>query len=332
MTTETNGLILANKIIVYIYPVVAVIGVITNLLALITFSRKKFQNTVFSTYFRFLTIFDTLIIAILLNKFVENNFNIFFRDFSNDLCKFRFFMFYTIYPISGWTLVVISIDRFINISFTNSRFLFAKKIKFQLIVCLIVMMFNSILSMPNLFYYLKPSNLTTNQTSIITYKCTNPGFSIEWLDMTVSTLLPFIFMLLFTLLTIHFLFKSRKNLSKNKQKDVKFALTSIALCLIFFILNLPRAMLQLGNMYDKNFVPNKDLYQTLTSLFFLISYINSSTVFFINMIVNKMFRDEFTTLVCSLLNIRKKTILNNHQSESVNAGGTVVNRVKPSFK
>ena len=308
---EINGLLLVKTIIVYIYPFLSLIGVVSNILSFIIFSRKKFQNTIFSTYFRCLVTFDTLTISLLINKFFELNFNIYFRDFSNELCKFRYYFIYSVFPISGWTLVLISIDRFMNISFPN-KFLFIKRVKFQFSMCFFVLGFNLAYYFPNLFYYIKVNvvlNNSTNQT-IMTYKCTNPGIPIEWMDMIESTLLPFICMLLFTSLTIILLFRSRKKSTLNnsnkliRRKDLRFALTSITLNFVFFLLNLPYGILSLTNMYNQDLSKNKDLYQLISSLFYLLTFSNSATVFFINLAVNSMFRNEFMRL------IQKKSISN----------------------
>jgi hypothetical protein len=305
--SEINVLLLAKTVIVYTYPIISLIGFITNTLSFIIFSRKRFKNTIFFTYFRFLVIFDIITLVFPINKLFELNFNIYFRDFSDELCKFRFYFTYSIFPISGWVLVLISFDRFVNISFPN-RFLLTKKATFQLSMCLIVFGLNFTYYIPNLFYYIRVnvnSKNSTNQT-VLTYKCTNPGFPIEWMDIIESSLLPYLLMFSFTSFSIFLLFKSRSkssikssNKSSIKKKDLRFALTSIALDFVFILLNLPDGILKLANLYNQNLFKNQDIYQFLSSLFYLIAYTNSALVFFINVTFNSMFRNE---LICFFKN------------------------------
>ena len=55
----------------YCYPVIVVVGTIGNILAYIIFSRKRFENTIFATYFRFLLIIDTIgLVYLALGKFL----------------------------------------------------------------------------------------------------------------------------------------------------------------------------------------------------------------------------------------------------------------------
>jgi hypothetical protein len=295
-----NGLILAKTIIVYIYPVISLIGIITNVLSFIVFSRKIFYNTIFSTYFRFSIIFDSIALLFPINKLFELNFNIYFSDFNNELCKFRYYFIYFTFPISGWILVVVSVDRFLNISFPN-RFLFTKKAKFQFFMCLFVLGFNLVYYIPNLFFHIKVNvkwNNSTNQSKT-TLKCTNPGVPIEWMNMLLTSILPFIFMFFFTSLTVFLLFKSRNRISTNnsnqviRQKDKIFAKTSITLNLIFFLINLPVRILSITKFYHQNLFNNDNLYQLISSLSYLIAYTNSATVFFTNISVNSIFRNEF---------------------------------------
>ena len=47
------------RIINYSYLVLAIVGTCTNILAFVVFSTKKYENTIFSTYFRVLLVVDT---------------------------------------------------------------------------------------------------------------------------------------------------------------------------------------------------------------------------------------------------------------------------------
>jgi hypothetical protein len=309
-----NGIVLAKIIIVFSYPAISLIGIITNILSFIIFSRKIFQNTIFSTYFRFMIIFDNIALLFPINKLFELNYNIYFSDFNNHLCKLRYYIIYFVFPISAWILVIVSIDRFLSIVYPN-KFIFRKKTVFQLMMCLLVLSINLVYYIPNLFYYIKVNvklDNSTNQSRII-YKCSNPGIPIEWLNMLLTTILPFIFMFSFTSLTVFMLFKSRKKISTSdsnqviRQKDKIFAFTSIMLNIIFFLINLPIRILSISKFYNPNLFNNDSIYQLILSLFYLIAYTNSATVFFINITVNSIFRNEFLKLNSSNRNNLSET-------------------------
>ena len=91
----------------YTYLIISVIGFITNLISFIILSSKTFRNTVFSSYFRFIAFFNILSMIIPINKFLEYNLNIWIRDFSDSLCKFRMYYFYILFPVYCWGLVSI---------------------------------------------------------------------------------------------------------------------------------------------------------------------------------------------------------------------------------
>ena len=110
------SLVLIKEIIVYSFPVITLIGLITNTTSFVIFSRKKFQNTIFSTYFRFFITFQNLNLILPINKILEFNFNIYFSRISNFTCKLRIAFLYVNFAIAAWFLVIISIDRFLAIS------------------------------------------------------------------------------------------------------------------------------------------------------------------------------------------------------------------------
>jgi hypothetical protein len=305
--SRTDILNISKTIFVYTYPVISIIGLITNSLAFVIFSRKKFHNTIFFIYFRFILLFDIFSMMIPINKFFESNFNIYFRDFNQSLCKFRYYYIYVVYPISGWGLVVVSIDRFVSIAHPN-RFLIRKKILFQIVICCSIFTFNLIYYIPMLFYFLKETKNFNNQTNktTISYKCTNQNYPTDWFNIMNTTLMPFIFMFLFTILTLRFLFNARnksfqttKSYNKSiRQKDVKFAVTSVTLNIIFLILNLPYGIYSLLAFYIQDSI-DKDAQNLLYAIIYVPFYINLTTVFFINIKVNSMFRNEFKILILS---------------------------------
>ncbi len=127
---------------------------------------------------------------------------------------------------------------------------------------------------------------------------------IEWLDMFQSNLGPFCLMIIFNSLTIRKIFKSRSmnksafnnNSSIQKKKDIKFAITSISLNLIYLLLNSPYLIFIVLFKYISIDLLDDDLYSFLLILCFLLIYLNSISVFFINIVFNSLFKRELLDL------------------------------------
>ena len=297
-----SDLKLAAKVVFYLYPIVALIGLMFNAFAFVIFSsRKRFQHTFFWIYFRFLIIFDCLSQFLPVNRFLELALDISIENISNFLCKFRYYYIYSVYPVSGWTLAIVSIDRFLSISFPN-RFNIRKKCSFQICVCVFIMLFNFIYFSPVLFYYyldeFNDFNNETNQT-FINVRCENHGIPLNIMDLIGSTLIPFSIMILFTLFTLISLYKTRKKSltshqqKKSRSKDNRFAFVTITISFVFLIVNIPYGIF--ANV-ESLFVAT-DLTNLIYSFCLLLIYVNSSLTFFINIVVNSLFRKELKEIL-----------------------------------
>ena len=92
------------KILTHIYAIVCSIGLCGNILSLIVYSRKKFQNTIFSTYFRLLSLFDFLTLLIRFDYILNEYDCINIRAFSIFICKLIYYFVYIQPSISSWIL------------------------------------------------------------------------------------------------------------------------------------------------------------------------------------------------------------------------------------
>ena len=309
-----SALILIKTIIAYSFPFITLIGLITNSLSFVIFSRKRFQNTIFATYWRFFIVFQSLNLLVLpINKMLEFNFNIYFSRISTFCCKIR-----NVYPnynilTFSWILVFISFDRYLSISYP-SKFLFRKKSMFQIKICICLIIFNLVYITPTWFYYLKETNSTQiifNQTTNIMRRCSSPGLWLETFELFQLNLIPFFFMIFFTLLTLKNLFNSRRKInqstmissssssSSTKQinNDRKFAITSIAINFLFLILNFPFLFLLIINEYTKLFVNLNHILTFLQTVSIFFLYINFTSTFFIHYFANSMFKTELKWLL-----------------------------------
>ena len=287
-------LILFKKIIVYSFPVISIVGIVTNSLSFLIFTRKRFQNTVFSTYFRFYILFEMLNLILPINKMFEFNFNIYLSLVSDFFCKLRKFFGSCNYAITPWFLVIISLDRFLSIAYP-ARFLFRKKPIFQILISCFTIGFNLCLYTPFWFYYIKEIRTNLSNQTISSYNCEPPGLWVEFINLSQEFLIPFFLMLLFTLLTIRTVFNSRAASSNNtsKSKDMKFAVSSITINILFLLLSSPYFILLLIKDYSDLFVNISDLFELLEAISYFLYYIYSVIFLFINYYSNSMFKKEF---------------------------------------
>jgi hypothetical protein len=279
------------KILIFFYIAICGLGVLGNILTFIVFSRKNFQNTIFSTYFRFLCICDMITLILRTDYFMLSFTGTGIRSISPLSCKIMLYLIYSIPASSIWILVIISLDRLLSI-LKPTKFLFRKKAKFQIVItigtiCLILFYNVPVLYSGDLMFNRNQSNQT-----IKSVECTVAAL-IDWIDICGSILLPFVIMMILTSVTLSIIFKLRRKTknssSKVKTKDIKFAIISISLNLLFFILKFP-----LGLYYIlKNFIQIQKSIQTLFKITLsIMNYSYHGDLFLSNLIVNSIFRRE----------------------------------------
>ena len=213
--------------------------------------------------------------------------------------------------MSGYILVLISLDRLISISMPT-RFLFRKKVNYQVAITILMFAFNLLFYSVTLASHLnqsKSENSTSNTTDYRCYEFKNTVQIMSWLDLFNYSIIPFSFMIMFTSLTLKSIFASRKrtfsmqnnqfhkfnSTSSSRAKDIKFAITSVTLNVIFLILNIPFCIFAIAFSHVIKLIDSDiDYFFYVLTLFF--NYINFGTAFFINFAVNSIFRKEFLSL------------------------------------
>jgi hypothetical protein len=278
-------------------------GSLGNLFSFIIFSRNKFRRTSFSLYYRVLAICDTFTLIYTINDMQNELFGIDLQNSSYFWCKTTNYWQYSIAPVSGWLLVVISMERMLNIIRPN-KYLFMKNKKTQALICCLNFAYNLIFYIPMIVYkdYQEQEAQNDTNSSEIIYKCVDleEETIVFWLDLFNSTLLPFLMMAICTSITVSRIFKSRsKAIAENKhvnaksyklkQRDTKFAVTSVVLNVLFFVFNLPVCVFYLVD----NYITLEDVDASLVySITLICYYLNFTVVFYVNLLSNRFFRQE----------------------------------------
>lgn len=279
-----------------------VFGLIGNWLAFFVFSVKKFQSTIFSTYFRFLCLFDSLFLATAQISNILASFNIDLYNISSISCKIIMYLTYCEAAISIWTMAIISLDRMFSIVFP-SRFQFRKKSVYQIIIIIGMLFYNLLYWSPILFIYnINYNQNETNKTIDVNdqrKECKSSTNLLHYIDLVNTTIVPFFIMILSTLITLREVFRSRKKSSLNtctKTRDIKFAITSISLNVLFLTFNLPTT---LYNFFRFSLVAYNliQLDSIISSIINFVFNLNYATLFYVNLIVNSLFRKEFLNMI-----------------------------------
>ena len=108
-----------KSVILWLFLPIILIGLFGNLFSFIIFSRKRFNTPIFSVYFRFINIIDTFTLIFAINDFLIFKYRLNAELVSEFLCHTFYYFNYSTAPSSNWILVIISIDRYMNIKLFN---------------------------------------------------------------------------------------------------------------------------------------------------------------------------------------------------------------------
>lgn len=283
----------------------SILGIFANTASLIVFSRPRMKKISMSIYIRVLLLFY---IYVNLNSLRINLSNINdwpdFTENSEFTCKFFLYTLRLPISVSVWLEVVSTLDRFLTITYSiKYKFLQRRFRYFSQIIILLVIISQMIIYSPIIFY--------TKFVEKKSFKfCKRSGTNIlNYIDLVNLVSLPFILMLIFSLVTIWGIRKSRRvsfpnsgnETSRLKARDIKFGITLICLNLIFLILSAPLRILNIFK-FIRSFLSDP----FYTTLFIYITDIavelQFSSWFFIQLAVNNFFRGEFFNLCKSLVN------------------------------
>lgn len=270
-----------------------ILGIIGNVVGFLVFTRKRFYKLSVRNICRFLAVTDTICLI----QIIEDYSTFAPRSFSHISCKILRFFNFSLGPISAWLLVYITIERFISIAFPKKSVLFQKR-KYQVSFVVIITAFNTVFYLP-VIVFVKLLENTENISQNLTPSEPNCDFEtyglktvISLLDLANSTLLPFFLMFVNSVLIIYSIFKSRKRMvskgpankaNKSLKKDIRFAITTIFLNVIFFILNLPICAIGFLSIEFSFLFIQTTVY---------IYYCNFAVNFYIFFFFNSIFRDE----------------------------------------
>jgi hypothetical protein len=285
-----------NQIIYTINNVIIAIGFAGNILSFIIFSRKAFKNNSISTYFRAFSVmvsftmfqFAINVGILALNKDISAQ--------SDVVCKLLYYTWPVYDSSAAWILMVFSIDKMLNMNKKSIPTI--KKRWFQWSVVALIVFIQAILYIGVPFDIKKIEIFPGYYLCLVTNLSFFSAFSIMYL--LGSSFLPFIVMMITSLVTIRLLIKSRGTMQlvgiterQRRSRDTRYAISSLTFNFFFITFKMPFLVAYM----ILAFTSTVDIYYINVSE--VLFFINMSSNFFINLATNSLFRREFLA-ICRL--------------------------------
>jgi hypothetical protein len=277
-------------------PILIVFGIIGNIFGLIVTSKKQLKKIGPQLAYIALFIFDFINLLTFFKFYLEFAFKIDFTVDSSFACKSYWYIQYSFATTSPMMQVIISIERFILIAYPIRK-QFLIKTRIQLAYIFAITLFNLLLYIPVGIYFDLINDDEKNET-VCNFVDSYWQTTIGYIDLVNRLIVPFLLMIIFSILIIITIFKSRRRMNNrdNKilSKDVRFAITSITLNIFYILFSLPISIIFFLPQYWLN-----PFYVFVFIVFFLAYSINFYLIFLTNRLFRKGFYSIFKSCNCS---------------------------------
>ena len=275
-------------------PLTLGLGLIGNSLGTVVFMRKKFANISIGPRNMFVYLFsiDSIYLIQILVSYFQLAYEINFLQLNkfDVVCKLYYYFNYALDPISALILVYISVDRLISLRYPARRGML-RNTRVQLVFLTCVVVFNLVFYIP--VYFDAGIKLLTDNSSNVTILnkiCGSSSDYILLMDAVNRIVIPFFLMTCCSVLLIVTVCTSRRSSLSNEtiRRDVRFAIMSVFLDMIYVFLNLPEVILfTVPDTYSFVF------YQMAFYLYYACYACN----FWLILLFNSFVRKEFVTIL-----------------------------------
>ena len=279
-----------NKIAPYFFTAIGLTG---NMMIAYIFTRKSFRKL---PMFRYLLLNNIINMFNLFMIWPSSLPNVFKMNTSGLNCKLKQYISYVVYEYSPWLLVVCDVDRLMSVKY-STRFQFRLQSKYQAFIVILILIILMLIDIPFLFVYdIRDAgeNSTVCGYGEANYKI---GFYLDLMVLFIALIIPFIIMIVSSVIIAHHLITHKKKLEGNKKrkfnKELKFVKVIFAVSLFSLICNLPYSILVITYALSSISYFNSFLFIIVND----ITFIDFSFKFFVYLFSNKLFRKEFLSLV-----------------------------------
>jgi len=280
----------------YIFPVfVLTFGLIGNTLGIKVLCNKDMKNIGPKRMYIYLFLSDSFFLVQIIVNYFQLAYNLYIGTLSDYSCKLWNYCNYSFAIVSSYLIVYISLERCISITRPSWKF-FMRKARHQLIWFILVEFACMLYYLPvGLYYKGFPTYDNVTLTLICDFVDTNAQLLISYMDLIARAVVPFFLMIICSVTLIYSLFKSRLRVVENFlaeenqsfYKELRLAVSSISLNLIYIITQLPLSIIMFQTDYFS------DLYYEFSFYIFYFSY---AINFYIILATNSLFRSRFFSL------------------------------------
>jgi hypothetical protein len=307
----------------WIVLIIFIFGTIGNIFNLIIFTRQTFFKHSCSLYILATSINNIIMYFIgLATRILIEGFHVnIFGEYSNVYCKIRNYFVYTLFSVSNWLFVFASLDRYYS---TNQSALKRQRfcstsmaLKF---ICLVIIVCFSIHIHVIIYYEYYSKSTLDNQISL-TCTTNNLGYHIffSFFILIFYSLLPPILMSIIGILTLKNIRQFRRQINplviqRLANRDINQLCKSLSVQMItLIILTIPHSCYYLYSGFTSSqHIIKTNLtvhYEKLTlNLVRLLLYINYGSSFYIQMIISKIYREEFLRIIENLKRFIQRNI------------------------
>ena len=282
-----------------IQALIAIIGIIGNMLAFAVFLRKPLRNHSYAFYFQILAWTDSFVLIHAFRHWLR-----IVADYDVDLlgeffCRFNEFQPFFASSTSFWIRLLIIFDRLIRVVYPE-YFRIIRRKWFLFTAVLILFLYNGILHLILPFNYrlvtIEQSDNSTRLICFLPMEIHQINYIISLINITICASCTIVL----DYKLISYIFYSRKNL-RNKLykphssviKDRKFAKSSICISLMNVCCQL---IFVTSTLIALSLNLNRDQIELVFTASVTIAIFNSSSVLFLNMFMNSIFFKEFQRL------------------------------------
>lgn len=288
--------------------VVCVIGIVGSVLLVVVFMRQSLRKYSYSFYSHMKAYADILILLFGIRNWVRYVFGLNLDTVNWLFCAlFNKYLIYIGTIMSIWLMAVITLDRLVTIKYPH-RFEFSKKRWFQATLVLVIFVYsvvvNIILPMnTNMKPAMSPAD---NQTTavVVRWSCQATSDVLAKHSWIISAHIFFVILILNNImiaLLIKHILSSRMKVAQSKQspssrisyRDRKFAITTIVISLMAVVFKLPKMLVNI--VLESSGITN-DIYLMWFSIGITIFDIETGCSFYLNLLLNPTFYNEFVTM------------------------------------
>ena len=226
-------------------PIVLCLGIIGNTFGFLILFKKKLLQIGPRFIFQALFLTDSIYLVQILQPYLAYSYNKDLSLVSPFVCASYWYFNYLLSSISPWLLSYISVERYISIRYSKWK-LILRNITNQWIFFIIIVTFNFVYYSEVIFLSgFQSTNNSNTSSSQCVFNSIEAQAIISYMDLAHRVIIPFILMVISSILLIESIRKVRLPISGSRRqdrrlkKDIRFAITSILLDCIYLVLSLP---------------------------------------------------------------------------------------------